>query len=233
MGCHALLQGIFPTQGLNLCLLNLLHGHVSSLLLVPPRNIDSLEVIKVCACGRGGNGVVAEGNADHPQRHGPGGLVRAQKLPTGPFSWVSPLLTCLSAPFAQLGHLASPTGSWLPFQLQSGPAAAPPICFLCSICHQWFFPHNPEGRNPMALPPFLCPARALPFHMFLPPSVPCSWENGAIWNFKITHDMLIELLTLGRNIRASLVELVVKNPPANAGDAECLSVPVSFQAQSR
>ena len=30
--------------------------------------------------------------------------------------------------------------------------------------------------------------------------------------------MLIELLTLGRNIRASLVELVVKNPPANAGD---------------
>ena len=38
--------------------------------------------------------------------------------------------------------------------------------------------------------------------------------------------MLIELLTLGRNIRASLVELVVKNPPANAGDAECLSVPL-------
>jgi len=29
VGCHALLQGIFPTQGLNLCLLNLLHGHVS------------------------------------------------------------------------------------------------------------------------------------------------------------------------------------------------------------
>lgn len=41
--------------------------------------------------------------------------------------------------------------------------------------------------------------------------------------------MLIELLTLGRNIRASLVELVVKNPPANAGDTERLSVPVSFR----
>ena len=49
--------------------------------------------------------------------------------------------------------------------------------------------------------------------------MPCSWENGAIWNFKITHDMLTELLTLGRNIRTSPVELVVKNPPANAGDA--------------
>ena len=28
MGCHALLQGIFPTQGLNLCLLCLLHWQV-------------------------------------------------------------------------------------------------------------------------------------------------------------------------------------------------------------
>ena len=176
---------------------------------------------------------MAEGNADHPQRQGPGRLVRAQKLPTRPFSWVSPLLTCLSAPFAQLGHLAPPTSSWLPFQLQSGPAAAPPTCFLCSICHQWFFPHNPEGRNPMALPPFLCPARALPFHMFLPPSVPCSWENGAIWNFKITHDMLIELLTLGRNIRASLVAAKALqscptlcdptdgSPPGNGKESTC------------
>ena len=31
MGCHALLQGIFPTQGLNLCLLHLLHWQEDSL----------------------------------------------------------------------------------------------------------------------------------------------------------------------------------------------------------
>ena len=34
-GSHALLQGIFPTQGLNPCLLPLLHLQVSSLPLVP------------------------------------------------------------------------------------------------------------------------------------------------------------------------------------------------------
>ena len=36
VGCHALLQGIFPTQGLNLHLLRLLHWQVGSLPLVPP-----------------------------------------------------------------------------------------------------------------------------------------------------------------------------------------------------
>ena len=36
VGCHAPLQGIFPTQGRNLCLLRLLHLQVGSLLLVPP-----------------------------------------------------------------------------------------------------------------------------------------------------------------------------------------------------
>ena len=36
VGCHALLQGIFPTQGLNLHLLCLLHGQAGSLPLVPP-----------------------------------------------------------------------------------------------------------------------------------------------------------------------------------------------------
>ena len=35
MGCHALLQGIFPTQRSNLHLLRLLHWHVGSLPLVP------------------------------------------------------------------------------------------------------------------------------------------------------------------------------------------------------
>ena len=36
VGCHALLQGIFPTQGSNLCLLYLLHWEASSLPLGPP-----------------------------------------------------------------------------------------------------------------------------------------------------------------------------------------------------
>ena len=36
VGCHALLQGIFPTQGSNLHLLSLLHGQAGSLPLVPP-----------------------------------------------------------------------------------------------------------------------------------------------------------------------------------------------------
>ena len=33
VGCHFLLQGIFPTQGLNPCPLCLLHGQADSLLL--------------------------------------------------------------------------------------------------------------------------------------------------------------------------------------------------------
>ena len=35
VGCHALLQGIFPTQGSNPGLLRLLHGQAGSLPLVP------------------------------------------------------------------------------------------------------------------------------------------------------------------------------------------------------
>ena len=36
VGCHFHLQGIFPTQGLNPCLLHLMHWQVGSLPLVPP-----------------------------------------------------------------------------------------------------------------------------------------------------------------------------------------------------
>ena len=36
VGCHVLLQGIFPTQGSNLYLLHLLHWQVDSLPLAPP-----------------------------------------------------------------------------------------------------------------------------------------------------------------------------------------------------
>ena len=35
-GCHALLQGILLTQGLNPCVLGLLHWQVGSLPLLPP-----------------------------------------------------------------------------------------------------------------------------------------------------------------------------------------------------
>ena len=35
VGCHALLQGIFPTQGSNPRLLGLLHWHTGSLSLAP------------------------------------------------------------------------------------------------------------------------------------------------------------------------------------------------------
>ena len=38
VGCHALLQGIFSTQGLNQSLLYLLHWQVSSLPLAVPGN---------------------------------------------------------------------------------------------------------------------------------------------------------------------------------------------------
>ena len=41
VGCHVLLQGIFSTQGSNLCLLCLLHWHVDSLPLVPPGKLHS------------------------------------------------------------------------------------------------------------------------------------------------------------------------------------------------
>ena len=38
VSCHSFLQGIFLTQGLNLCLLHLLHWQVDSLPLAPPGN---------------------------------------------------------------------------------------------------------------------------------------------------------------------------------------------------
>ena len=46
MGCHALLQGIFPTQGQNPSLLCLLHLQVDSLPLVPPRKPKQVLFLK-------------------------------------------------------------------------------------------------------------------------------------------------------------------------------------------
>ena len=42
VGCHALLQGIFPTQGSSPCLLSLLHWQASTLTLMPPRKPNIL-----------------------------------------------------------------------------------------------------------------------------------------------------------------------------------------------
>jgi len=42
VGCHALLQGIFPTQRLNLHLFHLLHWQVDSLPLAPRGKLSTL-----------------------------------------------------------------------------------------------------------------------------------------------------------------------------------------------
>ena len=43
VGCHFLLQGIFPTRGSNLLLLDLLHWQVDSLPLAPPGGIEGTD----------------------------------------------------------------------------------------------------------------------------------------------------------------------------------------------
>src|SRR5574340_839742 len=43
VGCHALLQGIFPTQGSNLCLLHLQHWEAGSLPVAPPGKSTKLD----------------------------------------------------------------------------------------------------------------------------------------------------------------------------------------------
>ena len=56
VGCHVLLQGIFPTQGLNPCLLHPLYWQADSLPLVPlgkPKNVWYLELdesSRKCIC---------------------------------------------------------------------------------------------------------------------------------------------------------------------------------------
>ena len=47
VGCHALLQGIFPTQGSNLCLLHLPHRQAGSLPLAPPGKPNLILVIVI------------------------------------------------------------------------------------------------------------------------------------------------------------------------------------------
>ena len=65
MGCHALLQGIFPTQGSNSHLLGLLHWQAGSLPLVPPRDQDAA---KNAARPRAGGFLSARGVSAFPGR---------------------------------------------------------------------------------------------------------------------------------------------------------------------
>ena len=56
VGCRALLQGIFSTQGLNPCLLHLLHWQAGSLPLVPPgkpiRSVAAKHYARCCVYSR-------------------------------------------------------------------------------------------------------------------------------------------------------------------------------------
>ena len=65
--CHALLQGIFPTQGSNLCLLCFLHWQAGSLPLAPPGKPQSLQVI-LCSVWQAWDppGWTVTGRAVHP-----------------------------------------------------------------------------------------------------------------------------------------------------------------------
>ena len=47
MGCHAILRGIFPTQGSNPSLLHLLHWQAGSLPLAPLGSLNSLLVVVI------------------------------------------------------------------------------------------------------------------------------------------------------------------------------------------
>ena len=51
VGCYALLQGIFPTQGSNQHLLRLLHWQAGSLPQLPTGKTPSLQVITKCQAG--------------------------------------------------------------------------------------------------------------------------------------------------------------------------------------
>ena len=50
VGCHSLLQGIFPTQISNLRLLCLLHWQVDSLPLVPPGKLNASLLLLLLSC---------------------------------------------------------------------------------------------------------------------------------------------------------------------------------------
>ena len=75
MGCHALFQGIFPTQGSNPCLLCLLHWQASSLPLAPPGKSTTL----YSACRRS----TGKGERTRESSHGPeSGQVARSGLPS-------------------------------------------------------------------------------------------------------------------------------------------------------
>ena len=83
VGCHALLQGVFPALGWNLNFLHLLHWQVGSFPLVPPRYI-LVERTKPLLPGPGlWNATVLSKRATRPQKAGP-----ALLLLVGSLHWV-------------------------------------------------------------------------------------------------------------------------------------------------
>ena len=59
MGCHALLQGIFLSQGSNLHLLSLRHWQVDTLPPVPPGTGQQLDTNRLPEAGLGGENLKA------------------------------------------------------------------------------------------------------------------------------------------------------------------------------
>ena len=93
VGCHALLQGIFPTQGSNLYLLCLLHWQAGSLPLAPPGKPNSSAVALKCS----GGGVGSKGTL---------------WALGGSQSWVQMVAPSLTEPF-KMQSLPEPYGSFL------------------------------------------------------------------------------------------------------------------------
>ena len=89
MGCHFLLQGIFPTQGQNLHLLRLLHWQADSILktmIQMVKNLPAMQETQVQPLGR--EDLLEKGMATHyrilpwriPWTEKPGGLQRQSNL---------------------------------------------------------------------------------------------------------------------------------------------------------
>ena len=99
MGCHALLQGIFPTQGSNPGLLHLLHWQDgSSLLVAPGKPVMDLEMFLF---GRDATGLCSEKN-------GTKGSHRLSFTESAPWCWTP--WNCAS--FCHVPVSMSKNGTW-------------------------------------------------------------------------------------------------------------------------
>ena len=107
VGCHSLLQGIFPIQGLNPCLLYLLHWQTDSFLLAPPGKPPSQSMLHL---------YLSESQSTFPPLSElPGASVGAPSKGSSLSTiWEAPvflLLFCFL--FLQFSSVASPSHVWL------------------------------------------------------------------------------------------------------------------------